>query len=276
MRSIQPNLLVHVMETLDTSWRDIMSALALPGFAIAFMMLTTVRDPRFPDEGHDPRQIWAKGAQGVQALLGRAPKASSDAFGRPFRRRSSDASDAAADAAAASSSSEAGGGWFGRLFHNSSSTDAFGRPYDNSSSDASSTGSHAPVHISSTSSSASTHSENASSLSWTTAAGNSSVTHDSEPAASAHADSSSSGSIDGAKPSTAEGVMTLLSSASFMTVTAAAAMNDVGSTALLAFHSTFYERIFHLDASEYTPMLAAIMPIGGIIGGVGGGLLADR
>jgi hypothetical protein len=71
-------------------------------------------------------------------------------------------------------------------------------------------------------------------------------------------------------------MVALLGSAPFATVTLAAALNDVGSTALIAWHSTFYERVFELEPSQYAPVLAAVVPIGGILGGVGGGLLADR
>jgi MFS-type transporter involved in bile tolerance (Atg22 family) len=61
----------------------------------------------------------------------------------------------------------------------------------------------------------------------------------------------------------------------FQATTLAAALNDLGSYALIAWHSTFYERVFGLDSSVYAPMLAVILPVGGIVGGVGGGLLAD-
>jgi hypothetical protein len=61
----------------------------------------------------------------------------------------------------------------------------------------------------------------------------------------------------------------------FQATTVAAALNDVGSYALIAWHSTFYERVFGLDSGVYAPMLAVILPVGGILGGVGGGLIAD-
>lgn len=54
------------------------------------------------------------------------------------------------------------------------------------------------------------------------------------------------------------------------------ALNDIGSWALIAWHATFYERVFDLTPEVYAPLLAAVIPIGGIIGGVGGGLIADR
>jgi hypothetical protein len=64
-------------------------------------------------------------------------------------------------------------------------------------------------------------------------------------------------------------IMDLLRSPGFMSVTLAAALNDVGSYALIAWQSTFYERVYGLQSSEYAPVLAVLLPIGGIIGGVG-------
>lgn len=68
----------------------------------------------------------------------------------------------------------------------------------------------------------------------------------------------------------------LLKNPAFITTTFAAALNDVGSYALIAWQSTFYERVYHLEPQVYAPVLAAVLPIGGIIGGVGGGFVADR
>lgn len=65
------------------------------------------------------------------------------------------------------------------------------------------------------------------------------------------------------------GIWTLLCSKGFMSVTLAAALNDVGSYALIAWQSTFYERVYGLESSAYAPVLAALLPIGGILGGVG-------
>jgi hypothetical protein len=70
-------------------------------------------------------------------------------------------------------------------------------------------------------------------------------------------------------------IQSLLSIKSFQATTIAAALNDLGSYALIAWHSTFYERVFGLDSGVYAPMLAVILPVGGILGGVGGGLIAD-
>ncbi|GLC46019.1 hypothetical protein PLESTB_001027300 [Pleodorina starrii] len=93
-----------------------------------------------------------------------------------------------------------------------------------------------------------------------------------EPAAAAPA----AATATTAAGSAGGGIWALLRSPGFMSVTLAAAMNDVGSYALIAWQSTFYERVYGLESSSYAPVLAALLPIGGIIGGVGGGYLADR
>lgn len=71
------------------------------------------------------------------------------------------------------------------------------------------------------------------------------------------------------------GVRSLLSSRSFQALTFASALNDVGSWALVSWHATFYTKVFGIGPEIYAPMLAAIIPIGGIIGGVGSGLMGD-
>lgn len=58
-------------------------------------------------------------------------------------------------------------------------------------------------------------------------------------------------------------------------MTAAAALNDVGSWALIGFQATFYSRVYEVGPEVYAPALAAILPIGGLLGGVGGGLAGD-
>lgn len=58
-------------------------------------------------------------------------------------------------------------------------------------------------------------------------------------------------------------------------VTLAAALNDVGSWALVSWQATFYQRVYELGPETYAPMLAGILPVGGILGGVGGGLMGD-
>jgi hypothetical protein len=63
----------------------------------------------------------------------------------------------------------------------------------------------------------------------------------------------------------------LLASPKFQAITFASAINDVGSWALVSWQATFYQRVFHLSPDVYAPLLAVVIPIGGIIGGVGAG-----
>ncbi|CAD7704215.1 unnamed protein product [Ostreobium quekettii] len=72
------------------------------------------------------------------------------------------------------------------------------------------------------------------------------------------------------------GILGVLKTPAFLAITLGGTLNDVGGWGLAAWHATFYERVFDLPAETYAPLLAAVIPIGGIIGGVGGGLIADR
>ncbi|KAK9811000.1 hypothetical protein WJX73_004887 [Symbiochloris irregularis] len=73
-----------------------------------------------------------------------------------------------------------------------------------------------------------------------------------------------------------DSVKALLSSRAFQALTAAAAINDVGSWALVSWQATFYQRVYEVGPETYAPALAILLPIGGLLGGVGGGLLADK
>jgi len=70
-------------------------------------------------------------------------------------------------------------------------------------------------------------------------------------------------------------IRTILQSRSFQATTLAASLNDIGFWSLISWQAIFYERIYEIPSSVYAPLLAAIIPISGIIGGVGGGLVAD-
>ena len=70
-------------------------------------------------------------------------------------------------------------------------------------------------------------------------------------------------------------VKELLASPGFIALTFAAAFNDVGSWALVAWQATFYQRVYQLTPDTYAPLLAIVIPVGGIIGGVGAGLFGD-
>eukprot|EP00197_Chlamydomonas_leiostraca_P004774 CAMPEP_0202869508 /NCGR_PEP_ID=MMETSP1391-20130828/12490_1 /ASSEMBLY_ACC=CAM_ASM_000867 /TAXON_ID=1034604 /ORGANISM="Chlamydomonas leiostraca, Strain SAG 11-49" /LENGTH=662 /DNA_ID=CAMNT_0049549835 /DNA_START=458 /DNA_END=2443 /DNA_ORIENTATION=+ len=95
------------------------------------------------------------------------------------------------------------------------------------------------------------------------------------PAAAVTAPAAAAGAAaadEAAKP----GIFSLFKNPVFMAITGAAAMNDVGSYALIAWQSQYYERVMHLTPDQYAPVLATLLPLAGIVGGVGGGLLADR
>lgn len=67
----------------------------------------------------------------------------------------------------------------------------------------------------------------------------------------------------------------LLSTPAFLALTLAATFNDVGSWSLVAWQATFYQRVYDLQPDTYAPLLAVVIPVGGIIGGVGAGVLGD-
>lgn len=65
----------------------------------------------------------------------------------------------------------------------------------------------------------------------------------------------------------------LVADPAFLALTLSAALNDVGSWALVSWQATFYQRVYELEPSTYAPLLAVVIPVGGIIGGVGAGEL---
>jgi MFS family permease len=67
----------------------------------------------------------------------------------------------------------------------------------------------------------------------------------------------------------------LLGSPGFVALTAAAALNDVGSWALVSWQATFYQRVYELQPGTYAPLLAVVIPVGGLVGGVGAGVTGD-
>jgi len=73
-----------------------------------------------------------------------------------------------------------------------------------------------------------------------------------------------------------ENLRSVVASSPWRLVTAAAVLNDFGAWALIAFQATFYERVFGLEASAYSPALALILPLGGVLGGLGGSIAVDR
>ncbi|PSC74268.1 DNA replication complex GINS PSF1 [Micractinium conductrix] len=61
----------------------------------------------------------------------------------------------------------------------------------------------------------------------------------------------------------------------FQALTAAAAVNDVASWALIGWQSQFYERVQGLEPAAYAPMGAAVC-VGGLMGGVGAAVFGDK
>lgn len=70
-------------------------------------------------------------------------------------------------------------------------------------------------------------------------------------------------------------IRTIVQRRSFQATTLAASLNDIGFWSLISWQAIFYERVYEIPSTVYAPLLAAIIPISGIIGGVGGGLIAD-
>ena len=63
---------------------------------------------------------------------------------------------------------------------------------------------------------------------------------------------------------------------SFKKITTAATLADVAGWSMIAFQAAFYERVFSLTPQEYDPLLAFVIPIAGVTGGLGGGWICDK
>jgi len=87
---------------------------------------------------------------------------------------------------------------------------------------------------------------------------------------------SSSSSSSKSQPNMLAAASTLFQRPAFVGVCAAAALVDIGGWSMIAFHATFYETVFELPHETYAPLLALCIPIGGIVGGVGGGFMGDK
>ena len=59
-------------------------------------------------------------------------------------------------------------------------------------------------------------------------------------------------------------------------ITTAATLADVAGWSMIAFQAAFYERVFSLTPQEYDPLLAFVIPIAGVTGGLGGGWICDK
>ena len=72
-----------------------------------------------------------------------------------------------------------------------------------------------------------------------------------------------------------EKVKGMVADPAFIALTIASTFNDIGSWALVAWQATFYQRVYELSPDTYAPLLAVVIPIGGLVGGVGSGILGD-
>ncbi|WIA21299.1 hypothetical protein OEZ85_000532 [Tetradesmus obliquus] len=255
-------------------WRDLFTWIGIPGFAIALLMLLTVREPRHAEaEGSGSKGSTAPGpgfkgsaVDGVQGSAGPAAAAVGVSVTDPSSWR-----EGASNLSAQLLNMVTGHGW-----HNSSSSSNNEAPAAAAAAAAAEPVLSGPACI--------VELEDSS-----TAAAAASAEAEADPAAAAAAAGDAPpttalavASSTAAAASTAlvaklshNPVSDLLGMKAFQATTVAAALNDVGSYALIAWHSTFYERVFGLDSGVYAPMLAVILPVGGILGGVGGGLIAD-
>jgi hypothetical protein len=246
-------------------WRDLFTWIGIPGFAIALLMMLTVREPRHEGEGSA-----AAGSKGLAA--GDGAQGSGVSVTDPSSWR-----EGASNLSAQLLNMVTGHGW-----HKSSSSSSS----DSSSEAAAATAElelQGPACIVELDGSSSSTSAAAIPAAAAAAAG----VDEGDPAAAAAEEAPTTTALAVASSTAAAAstalvaklshnpVSDLLSMKAFQATTVAAALNDVGSYALIAWHSTFYERVFGLDSGVYAPMLAVILPVGGILGGVGGGLIAD-
>lgn len=67
----------------------------------------------------------------------------------------------------------------------------------------------------------------------------------------------------------------MIADPAFISLTAASTFNDIGSWALVAWQATFYQRVYEISPDIYAPLLAVVIPVGGLVGGVGAGILGD-
>jgi len=64
-------------------------------------------------------------------------------------------------------------------------------------------------------------------------------------------------------------------SSTFRWITASATLQDIGGWSLIAWQAALYQREYGMDPAEYAPYLAAVLPLGGLMGGIGGAKLID-
>eukprot|EP00879_Flechtneria_rotunda_P012869 GHRR01013439.1.p1 GENE.GHRR01013439.1~~GHRR01013439.1.p1 ORF type:complete len:583 (+),score=234.62 GHRR01013439.1:148-1749(+) len=253
-----------VARSVDGGWRQLLTWIGYPGFAIALLMLLTVGEPRKSSkqlEKAPPQQQQQHPLKKQQLLQwfqqfgqwqaqSNSSGSSNSSEAASLQPSSGDWRDGASDISAA---------WFGKAA-------AFGWQFSSKSNSNSSYSSSDSSLSSKLAGLATQQPSVAGSL-------------DSQPAVLAGKGAGAANASAASSPreiaKSTNPVLSLLSMKSFQTTTIAAALNDLGSYALIAWHSTFYERVFGLDSGVYAPMLVVILPVGGIMGGVGGGLIAD-
>jgi hypothetical protein len=250
-------------------WRDLFTWIGIPGFAIALLMLLTVREPRHEVEGSagsGSAGVPGPGSKGLGADAGQGSAAPVAPVAGVSVTDPSSWREGASNLSAQLLNMVTGHGW-----HHSSSSSSSEVP------------AAAAADLELSSPACIVELEEDTPAAAAAAATPVAAVVEPEPAAAGEAPTALAvASSTAAAASTAlvaklshNPVSDLLSMKAFQATTVAAALNDVGSYALIAWHSTFYERVFGLDSGVYAPMLAVILPVGGILGGVGGGLIAD-
>lgn len=236
-------------------WRELLQWIGYPGFAIALLMVLTVREPRHAAEQQQQQEGQGQGAAGAASLTDPSTwKAGVAGLNmQMFNTFTGHGWHSSSDKDSTSSSSNSGG---------ASATAA--------AADEVPLAGPACVIDANQTPAVAVSAAGAGAAAATLALPGAPPTDPAEAAAAAEP------KVPGAAAAALmQPIKSLLSKKSFQATTLAAALNDLGSYALIAWHSTFYERVFGLDSGVYAPMLAVILPVGGILGGVGGGLIAD-
>jgi len=73
-----------------------------------------------------------------------------------------------------------------------------------------------------------------------------------------------------------DSLLTCFESKAFRKVTLAATLSDVAGWSMIAFQAAFFERTFSMSPQEYDPLLACVIPLAGVTGGLGGGWICDK
>jgi hypothetical protein len=258
-------------------WRDLFTWIGIPGFAIALLMMLTVREPRHENEGSAAAAAAAAaapgskglGPDGVQGSAG--PAAAGVSVTDPSSWR-----EGASNLSAQLLNMVTGHGWHSSSSSVSSNSSEAPPAAAAAAAEPELLGPACIVELDDGRTPAAAAAATTEAVAPTAAAEEGPAAAGEAPTALAVASSTAAAASTALVAKLSHNpVSDLLSMKAFQATTIAAALNDVGSYALIAWHSTFYERVFGLDSGVYAPMLAVILPVGGILGGVGGGLIAD-